>query len=574
MTPSDLRAAGLLDSLDEELARGLCGIVGSDDPAVALAIALVSRHVQQGHTCFPLNARPEAIWPHEAERPDALPELHDWVAALERSGLTNEGPLVIDNRARLYLRRFWELEQGLARSIRSRAGSVRAASVSAGPDVEALTRLFGANESSAQRRAAKHALRYRISLLCGGPGTGKTTTVAAIVAWLAERALASGEGAPRVSLLAPTGKAAARLGEAVASAKTRLDASNEVLACIPDEASTVHRALGMRRGGVRFTRNADYPLDADVVVLDEASMIDLQLMRQLVDATPPDATLLIVGDPDQLTSVEAGSVLRDLVDASAETWWKGRVTRLEKTWRYDAAQPLGALIRAIREGDANTVDTLLDDEGAPGAQDVTWAPPDALPKELDRVAAFWRETLETLDPKTHFARRAHHVMLTPYRRGSSGTEALGQAIEARLHATGEAPRVAPILIEQNSADLQVFNGDFAMSIRGETPTAVVLDPQGEPRTIAEARLPRYTAAYALSVHKAQGSEFDEVLIVLPDEDAPILTRELLYTAVSRAKKRVRIVGPRELIRAALSRRARRDSGVVDAIANTTDDAAR
>lgn len=570
MSPSELRAAGLLDSLDEELARALCGVVGSNDANVALAIALVSRHVRHGHTCFPLDASPTAIWPREAGRPDALPDAEEWASALQRSGLATNGPLVIDDDRRLYLRRFWELERELAESLRLRAESDRAETSTSSLDHEALTRLFGADEGSVQRRAADNALRHRISLLCGGPGTGKTTTVAGIVALFAEHALAAGRDAPRVLLLAPTGKAAARLSEAVTRAKARIDASEDVLACIPDDASTVHRALGMHRSSMRFRRSASFPLDADLVVLDEASMIDLHLMRQLVDATHRDAHLLIVGDPDQLTSVEAGSVLRDLVDANDRAWWKGRVTVLEKTWRYDETRPLGALVRAVRAGDADAVGALLE----AGRDDVAWAPHDALPEELDRAAAFWRETLGTVDPGTHFARRGHHVMLTPYRRGPSGTEALGNAIEMRLAASGDAPPVTPILIEQNSRELRVFNGDFAMLLRGETPMAVVLDPDGEPRRIAEARLPRFSDAYALSVHKAQGSEFDQVLIVLPEEDAPILTRELLYTAVSRARERVRIVGPKEVIRAALSRRARRDSGLVDAIANTDDDAAR
>jgi len=299
-----------------------------------------------------------------------------------------------------------------------------------------------------------------------------------------------------------------------------------------------------------------------VVVLDEASMIDLALMRQLLDATPRGATLLIVGDPDQLTSVEAGSVLRDLVDASAETWWAHRVTHLQKTWRYGETQPLGQLVRAIREGNGQEVDALL---SAEEAGDVVWKPLEELSAELARAATHWGEMLRSANRDAHFELRGRYVMLTPFRHGPVGTHRLGAAIRERLQASNEEPSGTPIIIEQNSQELRVFNGDFALLVDGETPTAIVQTDSREPREIAVARLPRYADAFALSVHKAQGSEFDEVLIVLPEEDAPLLTRELLYTAVSRARKRVRIVGPKAVVLAALERRARRDSGLVEAI---------
>jgi exodeoxyribonuclease V alpha subunit len=199
------------------------------------------------------------------------------------------------------------------------------------------------------------------------------------------------------------------------------------------------------------------------------------------------------------------------------------------------------------------------------SDDLVWRPYDELPRELDRAAEFWAETSRTTDPSMHFDRRSRYVMLTPFRRGPIGTENLGSAIQERLRSNGAEPSVTPILIEQNNQELRVFNGDFAMLVAGETPTAIVQSDSQELREMAEARLPRYSNAFALSVHKSQGSEFDEVLVVLPEEDAPLLTRELLYTAVSRAKKRVRIVGPKAVVLAALARRARRDSGLVDAI---------
>jgi exodeoxyribonuclease V alpha subunit len=386
--------------------------------------------------------------------------------------------------------------------------------------------------------------------------------VAAIVALIIQGQLQDTNAAPKVMLLAPTGKSAARLGEAVRKAKTRIQAPKEILQEIPEQATTVHRALGMQRDGMRFRRSADLPLEADVIIIDEASMVDLGLMRQLLNAAPRGATLLIVGDPDQLTSVEAGSVLRDLVTASTQTWWSDRVTLLTETYRYDETRPLGQLVAAIRTADGATVDALLQGE----AEDVVWSSSEDLPAELDRAAAHWAKALATLDPAEHFERRDRHVMLSPFRRGALGTQRLGAAIQKRLPSPADGtPRVTPIIIEQNSHELRVYNGDFAMLVDGEPPTAVVQSDADGFRKIAEARLPKFSDAFALSVHKAQGSEFDEVLIVLPEEDAPLLTRELLYTAVSRARKRVRLVGPKQVVAAALERRAQRYSGLVDAI---------
>jgi exodeoxyribonuclease V alpha subunit len=568
MSLADLQARGLLDMLDVELARALGRMTGKSSPETELAIALTSRNVRRGHTCFPIGTSVSDIWPRDATPAGALPEPAQWKDALMKSRLTRGGPLVLDDTGRLYVRRYWQFEQDIARELSARSAEPPVVAGDS-PWLDAsLDRLFPGAPDSPQRRAARNALRHRVSLLCGGPGTGKTTTVAAVVALLIEGRLRETGAEAKVMLLAPTGKSAVRLGEAVRRAKTRIQASDEILERIPEQAATVHRALGMQREGMLFRRNADHPLEADVIVVDEASMIDLGLMRQLLDATPRKATLLIVGDPGQLTSVEAGSVLRDLVAASTDTWWSGRVTHLIETYRYDEKRPLGQLVAAIRNGERAAVEALL---GREDAQDVVWTAPEGLAEELDRAAAYWSEVLATVDPGEHFEHRGRCVMLSPFRRGPVGTRQLGASICDRL-ASSEfgTPRVTPIIVEENSHELRVYNGDFAMLVDGKPPTATVQSDTDGFREIAEARLPRFSEAFALSVHKAQGSEFDEVLIVLPEEDAPLLTRELLYTAVSRARKRVRIVGPKEVIAAALERRAQRYSGLVDAIGNARD----
>ena len=563
MLLSDYQSRGLLELLDVELARALGRITEDGRPEVELAIALTSRNIRRGHSCFPIGISAAEVWPNEPSATDALPDPGGWREALRGSRLTQGGPLVLDSTGRLYLRRYWQLERDIARELAARADVPPLMAGDSDWLGAALDALFPGEPTSAVRRAAENALRHRISLLCGGPGTGKTTTVAAILALIIQGRLRESGEAPKVMLLAPTGKSAARLGEAVRRAKSRIKAPDSILLHLPEEATTLHRALGMRRNGAGFRRNADLPLEADVIVVDEASMIDLVLMRQLLDATPRESTLLIVGDPEQLSSVEAGSVLRDLVRASSETWWRGRVTELTTTYRYDEKQPLGQLVAAIRNADQEAVEALLQSRST---HDLAWTPAKGLSSELDRAARHWSRALSSLDPAEHFQFRARYLMLSPFRRGPIGTERLGAAIRDRLTAPRPGqPQVTPIIIEENSPELHVYNGDLAMLVDGEPPMAT-LQSEGEGfSSIAKARLPRFSDAFALSVHKAQGSEFDEVLLVLPEEDAPLLTRELLYTAVSRARERVRIVGPMEVVRAALERRAQRYSGLVDAI---------
>ncbi|MEM8609816.1 MAG: exodeoxyribonuclease V subunit alpha [Myxococcota bacterium] len=553
-----LDRGGVFDLLDLELARALSRLAPDAREEVALAIALTSRHVRRGHTCLPLEpavlqagVASEEAWPE-------LPNASAWVDALRRSALTQDGPLVIDEGARLYLRRYFEFERDIATELCARAIPLEAV----GPSVPtaALDRLVGRAETP-RRAAAKRLLEHRISVLCGGPGTGKTTTVAAVAALFAEKHLAATQRQAKILLLAPTGKAAARLGSAVSGAKAKLDASDEVRAALPSEAITVQRALGLRRHGLSFRHGPRNPLDADLIVVDEASMVDLAQMRQLLVSIRKDAHVLLVGDPDQLTSVEAGSVLKDLVRADAETWWTGRVTHLTTTYRYAASETLGQLVSLIREGDADAALSLLDR----GDDRVALQDPSSFEAALDEAGTRWEAILRAEGPRAHFTAREGFVVLSPFRRGPYGTVSLGHALERRLE---NAPtQVRPVIIEANDHDLGVYNGDLGMAFaRGGTPFVTVPRDDGEFAEIARVRLPSHTQAFALSVHKAQGSEFDEVLVVLPDADNPLLTRELLYTALSRARRGARVVGPSSVLASAIERPARRFSGLVARIA--------
>ena len=564
----ELRARGLLGLLDLELARSLTRLACEESAAVELAIALASRSVRMGHTCFPIRMRAGDLWPEEAG--DALPEPTAWAEALRKSPLLSSGALVLDAENRLYLRRYWELENGVALELGARALGPALRAVDPAWLRETLSRVFGA-EQSAHREAAERALRHRVTLLCGGPGTGKTTTVASIAALLVEARRRQEGRETEVLLIAPTGKSAARLSEAVSRAKRSLVAVSDAVSAIPEEARTVQQALGMRRYGMSFRHDKRRPLPADLIVLDEASMIDLSLMHQLLEAAPREARLIIVGDPDQLTSVEAGSVLRDLVEANERTWWKDRVTRLTKTYRYDVGSGIGGLLDAIRNGDESAFGASVEQTDDPA---VVWSPLSKLDDELDGATARWRVALSGESDLEHFALRDRFMVLTPFRKGRIGTEQIGETIRRKLLSLGErriASRV-PIIVEENDRELGVFNGDFGLLRPSETGglDASLQRELDEIRRVAESRLPRYSSAYALSVHKAQGSEFDEVMIVFPEAASPLLTRELLYTAASRARKRVRLVGPKQSFIAALKRRSVRHSGLVDAIERSSD----
>ncbi len=392
MTPAlrDLREAGALSPLDEHFGRAMARLAGDARPEIELAAALASRDVGNGHVCLDLRRLAEGpVLADESGVPVvglSWPDAAAWLAALRESplvgGAGGVAPLVLDAAGRLYLRRYWEYERRLAEAIRARAAAL---DESSDPALlrEVLQRLFsgpGSAEPDWQRLAALTAVRRKLCVISGGPGTGKTYTVVKILALLTELCQRSGRRPLRVTLVAPTGKAAARLVESIRSAKATLDCSDRVKEAIPEEAATIHRCLGAYRDrATRFRHNADNPLATDIVLVDEASMVDLALMTRLVDAVPAHARLVLLGDKDQLASVEAGAVLGDIcntgaprsysrafVDSAAqisgddlpldpqappETGIWDCIVELTRSYRYEKASGIGALAAAINRGD-------------------------------------------------------------------------------------------------------------------------------------------------------------------------------------------------------------------------------
>jgi exodeoxyribonuclease V alpha subunit len=579
-----LLAAGALSPLDVELPRALSRITGEVDPLVLLGAAAAASSVRRGHVCAELDRLGGAPILDGEGAPvgrATWPARGPWEAALRRSPIVGDGsgeprPLVLDAEGRLYTHRYWEHERALATALSQRMSAGPPEPIDEAVLQGSLRRLFaGMGEGAEDQRAAvEKAVRRRFTVISGGPGTGKTTTVIRLLVALIEQALARGARPPRLLLVAPTGKAAARLVESIRGAKARLDCSPEVKALIPEEARTLHRALGTTRGSTTlFRHDADDPLPAELVLVDESSMVDLALLRRLVDAVPPEARLLLLGDPDQLVSVEAGAILGDICAAGGEA-----VAALRVSWRFDATRGIGILARAIRDGDAEGALAVLQDPQHP---DVSLAPPlsgGALgPGLTEAVLRGWRPVEDAVDPADKLRALEHFRVLAAHRRGALGVIALNRQVERALQAEGRLRPVGPwypgrpVMVTENDYGVELFNGDVGLltAQRGQGLRACFFGADSQVRALAPSRLPPVETVFAMSVHKSQGSEFDEVALVLPDRPSPLLSRELIYTAVTRARLRVVIHARPEIIAAGVRHRIQRASGLVAALRRGT-----
>jgi exodeoxyribonuclease V alpha subunit len=606
---AQLRAAGEISALDEHFARTLESLVDEAGAEVVLAAALASRHVGSGHVCLdlkrlsegpaPLRAEPE----HESIGLTALewPQRQAWLGALRASELVESvdvhdslgelagevTPLVLDAAGRLYLRRYWEHQQVLASSLRRRAD--------AGVDVpvldedvlaRGLDRLFPRlpkSDVDPQRVAAERSLRRRFCVISGGPGTGKTSTVVKILVLIVEQALAKGAAMPRVALVAPTGKAAAILADSIRESLAQIDCDDRVREAIPQHASTIHRCLGTRGGSsTRFLHDERNPLATDLLLVDEASMVDLALMARLCTAVPDPARLILLGDRDQLASVEAGAVLGDICNVGSENDtadggpMAGSLVQLTRSYRYAADSGIGALARAINAGDAEAAIALLEDarEG-----DVSLHPLDAAglgPVLRDEVTRGYDAFLKAEAPGERLRAMQAYRVLCAHRRGPGGVDAINLEIEAVLASTGKLAPTAghypgrPIMLTRNDHPLALYNGDVGLIAwrGGEVaggPRALFFGDDGEERWLSPLRLVSAETVFAMSIHKSQGSEFEAVSVVLPDHVSPVVSRELLYTAVSRARTRVSIHASPPVLVEAIHRRVERASGLREAL---------
>jgi exodeoxyribonuclease V alpha subunit len=561
---------------------------------VALAFAMTVRAVHEGHSCWYLPEH-DVGWPGAPASASA----GELVAALRQSGFVGAPgagtPLILDG-SRLYLQRYHDYERRLAQRLH--------ALMSTPPDVVNVAALqagggmfdygwVAPGTVHWQAVAAFVAMRRRLTVISGGPGTGKTYVVLRLMRLLIESALARGAEPPAIRLAAPTGKAAARMVESTRAGLTTMALPPETAACIPTEAHTLHRLLGLYRHRTRAVHDAEHPLPLDVLIVDEASMVDLPLMTKLIEALPARARLILLGDRYQLASVESGSVLAEICDVAGVNAFSAEqvaasgallpsdapaatrppiadhVVTLQTSHRFQPDSPIGRIAAAVNAGDLAAVERVLAAAGDSvryvEARDVG-----AIEPLIEQMAASAAALFERgINPDTALAQFERHRILTATRVGPLGSEALNRAMTSMLaerHGFDAARRWyagRPVLVTENDYRARLFNGDTGIALPGTDGRLRVwfAGESGQPRAFLPSALPAHETAWAMTVHKSQGSEFEEVTLVLPLADVAVLTRELIYTGITRARQRVTLFGSLTILSAGIARRSRRHSGL-------------
>lgn len=557
----DFNRAGVLEASDVHVASRVGDLAGETDEVVLLAVALAVRAVRHGSVCVDLTSVCDLA------SGLAWPEPVAWLSAVLASPMLAAGAIRYEHGL-LYLDRYHRLEDQVCEDLRERMGESPPAVDEAALDA-ALKRIGSDRLSDEQAQAAVRVVRQWTTVLTGGPGTGKTTAVARVLALLADQAEHRGERLS-VALSAPTGKAAARLQEAVAGELEGLDdVDRERLGRI--EAMTLHRLLGWRPDNTtRFRHDRGNRLKYDVVVVDESSMVELTMMARLLEAVRPQARLILIGDPRQLTSVGAGAVLSDLV-AGYDTDPASPVVSL--THNFRSTEDIKALAEALRSGDADAVLEALR-RPSPEVEFVeTEDAASALRADALASAMAVRRAAEAGDAAAAVAALEDHRLLCAHREGPYGVRHWNRQVEQWIvEETGQGIWSEwyvgrPLLVSSNDYSLGVYNG--------ETGAAVVL-PDGRLRAFiagsggllefAPGRLDGVETMHAMTIHKSQGSQAERVTVLLPDAASRLLTRELFYTAVTRAKSKVRVVGSEAAVRAAVATRAQRATGLQQRLA--------
>ncbi len=556
---------------DSHFAGFLMDLAEKPCPELHLAARLVSRQISLGHICLDLDDidESEQIFPGNGDNVFADSSLHEKLYTSGVVGVPGEWkPLVLDPPL-LYLQRFWQYERAVADFILKQIVDCRQ-----GLDEQrlclGLDRMFAENrcedgETDWQKEAARKALMRKFCIITGGPGTGKTTTVARVLALFVEYI---GGDNTNILLAAPTGKAAARLQEAIIRAKASLQCSAALKEAIPEKAVTLHRLLGWSKRGWRYNRSN--PLPASLVVVDEASMVDLPLMAALMHALPLRSSLVLLGDRNQLGSVQPGAVLGDICRGLSRTG-SASLAELKKSYRFASDSGIGRLSNTLKHGDGEAaLEVLLDGR----FDDVVWHDIDenidSFRNKMRRFIRYHHKKITSAQtPAEALGLLGEFVILTALRKGPFGAESINATfggIDADRHSVGHF-HGRPVLVSRNQYSLRLYNGDVGLLLRdGKDGDLRVFFQQGTGvRKLLPARLPQHETAFALTVHKSQGSEFDHVVLVLPPEASPVLCRELIYTGVTRAAKSVEIWGNRNVFMDAVAVKTKRRSGLVKAL---------
>ena len=605
--------AGAIAEIDYHLAR----MVGRYDEtpgreSAMLGACVLSAMAARGHVCVQLADVAGAWFPFETDAVErvTLPDDKEWLLALRDSSAvvsvahTQQAPrpMLVDDAGRLYWYRLWDRECQVAQRLSEMASATPLFDADAAKTH--LETLFPiAND---QRLAGAVALRSQIAVVTGGPGTGKTWTVARVLVALMRGRPMESDALARFALAAPTGKAATRLGLSLAASLEVLTLSPEERAAIPTTVYTLHRLLASSNGafgGGRDDGGSQRYLDADVVVVDEASMMDLEMMHALLFAMHPKATLILVGDPHQLASVEAGQVLADLcaepgprsAQADAElgalSGWSvesspdddrsrlaDNIAPLTQNYRFSEDSGIGAIASAIEAGNVNKAMSVL----SSARDDLEWfsqsQDADALGLSIfegynDYVSAIQRDG----SPAQLLSAFSGYCVLCAHRHGVSGVNDINRYLDAEMRrrlSVGPAQTWyvgRAIMIGRNDYEQGLFNGDVGIywSASAAPGRVYFTDAEGQVRGVAPERLPAHELAFAMTVHKAQGSEFDSISFLLPDAASLVLSRELVYTALTRAKKVARVFGMESVLRDALKRPFQRYSGLGERLREST-----
>jgi exodeoxyribonuclease V alpha subunit len=605
----------IFSRINIHFARFIADLGGDGDPDIFLAAALVSRAAENGDVCIDLHDSAEKVILEKQNGNDGLicPKLDRWLEKLGASPVTGQPgqkkPLILDTHNRLYLYRNWEYENILADDIKSRAND-ETGNLDIKSLIRSVSKLYPKEKGEIldwQKIAAVTALLKKICIITGGPGTGKTFTITKIMALRIEQGTPNN---PKILLAAPTGKAATRLQASIRQAIPELNCSDNIKNAIPTDVKTIHRMLRPRLNSPYFHYHRENRLPADMVIIDEASMVDLALMSKLVQAIPMSARLVLIGDKDQLASVEAGSVLGDICDRENLHGFSGefckkilRITKedlsavidkpsscpglqdcivvLRTSHRFTAESGIGGLSRAVNRGNADRVFRLIED--APDSS-IVW-------HEMGNVSEFfnllthklidgYREYLSSSDPSSALAWLSRFKILCALRIGPFGVTAINRLAEQVLSQNGLIQfdlntnhpwyKGRPILITRNDYNLGLFNGDIGVALPDTDASSAALyvffpAADGGFRRYAIHRLPEHETVFAMTVHKSQGSEFDEVALILPNKDYPVLTRELVYTGLTRAKKKFTVWAQEPVFRNTINRRINRTSGLREAL---------
>jgi exodeoxyribonuclease V alpha subunit len=600
-------------AIDRQFALYLISRYDADD-STALAGAVTSALLESGHSCLFFDDQCEKLWGDESTETFQLPEADEWIKTLQNSPAVGKAgerkPLILDGR-RLYIYKYFNFEKRVSDRLHLMVG-VGKEKVSESV-LELAKKLFKEEKDlslyGGQLQTAGAFLPFfsHLSIISGGPGTGKTTVVAKLLALLCADSMEKGGSFPAIALAAPTGKAAQRMGESIRKAADMIPdqkMKDYLSKLIP---STLHRLLGIYGSSPKPKRNSQSPIDADLVVVDEASMMDITLFTRLIDALPQESRLVLLGDRYQLASVDAGSVMADICNAySPNTFTQefagivngviadpknhlpaspsvsmlSPLVELQYSYRFEGGKPIGIVSSLMNSGLAEqSLSALTANQSSDHYCRLSDYPGDAALAAV--LLEGYGKLFNAQTPEEALTRVGDFMVLTALNESRFGREGINKLV---YRSYGSVPPVRPIKITENSPQHRLFNGDIGVIRRTKNSDGkmiehawfpAVSDDESESsdkkrtvRSFLVGMLPSFVDAFAITIHNSQGSEFEKVITILPERDTQLLTRELLYTAVTRAKTQLQIYGSSDIITQAIKRKTLRHSGLEDRIKNS------